>query len=179
MFYVYIWWYFSKKAKCLTKRWLYAVLLPELKRFSEPWCDGVRTDSELEAVSWLGVDVCECFLHGEGEQNQLAEVMPAVLTLLNTSGVEKKQWRIMGEAKKDREDVKTENVQQADRLHLHRKEGALWPWRQFYALFIIFMTKLCLKTLDWMKKNNFNNSLKKTKCFKYLLFNFILIKKQL
>lgn len=45
----------------------------------------VPTDSELEAVSCVCVDVFERFLHGQSEQNQLAEVMPAILTLLNVS----------------------------------------------------------------------------------------------
>lgn len=45
----------------------------------------VPTNSELEAVSRVRVDVFERFLHGQSEQNQLAEVMPAILTLLNVS----------------------------------------------------------------------------------------------
>lgn len=55
----------------------------------------VPTDSELEAVSCVCVDVFERFLHGQSEQNQLAEVMPAILTVLNAS--EKPQE--MGEKK--------------------------------------------------------------------------------
>lgn len=43
-----------------------------------------RTDSELEVVSRVSVDVSERFLHGQSEQHQLTEVVPAVLALLNT-----------------------------------------------------------------------------------------------
>lgn len=43
----------------------------------------VPTDSELETVSCVRVDVFEGFLHGQSEQNQLAEMMPRILTLLN------------------------------------------------------------------------------------------------
>lgn len=43
----------------------------------------LRTDSQLEVVPCVAVDVCQCFLHGQSEQHQLAEVVPAVLALLN------------------------------------------------------------------------------------------------
>lgn len=42
-----------------------------------------RTDSQLEVVPGVCVDMCQCFLHGQSEQHQLAEVVPAVLALLN------------------------------------------------------------------------------------------------
>lgn len=47
--------------------------------------DVTRTDSQLEAVSCVDVDVFQRFLHGQSEQHQLTEVMPAVHTLLNTT----------------------------------------------------------------------------------------------
>lgn len=59
-----------------------------------------RTDSELEAVSCVCVDVFECFLHGQSEQDQLTEVMPVILTLLNTTKGGRKEWRIMGREKR-------------------------------------------------------------------------------
>lgn len=50
------------------------------------WCvcaGSVRTNPELETVSRVRVDVFERLLHGQSEQNQLAKVLPAVLTLLD------------------------------------------------------------------------------------------------
>lgn len=55
---------------------------PELKNEESLPVRLLRTDSERQAVSCVRVDVVECFLHGQSEQNQLAEVMPAVLTVL-------------------------------------------------------------------------------------------------
>lgn len=42
----------------------------------------LRTHSQLEAVARVSVDVFERLLHGQSEQKQLAQVLPAVLTLL-------------------------------------------------------------------------------------------------
>lgn len=44
---------------------------------------GVRTHSELETVPRVRVDVTERLLHGQSEQNQLAQVVPGILTLLD------------------------------------------------------------------------------------------------
>lgn len=51
----------------------------------------IRTNPELETVSRVRVDVFERLLHGKSEQNQLAKVLPAVLTLLDAL-----EWRITG-----------------------------------------------------------------------------------
>lgn len=45
------------------------------------------TNSQLEVVSCVGVDVCQRLLHGQSKQDQLAEVVPAVFALLSRQGV--------------------------------------------------------------------------------------------
>lgn len=44
----------------------------------------LSTDSELELVSSLDVDVFQTFLHGQSKQHQLTQVTPTVLKLLKT-----------------------------------------------------------------------------------------------
>ena len=65
---------------------------PELMNEESLPVRSLRTDSESEAVSCVRVDVVECFLHGQSEQNQLAEVMPAVLTVLREGDRSEASW---------------------------------------------------------------------------------------
>lgn len=65
----------------------YLHIFPNISKFLAT----LRTDSELEAVSCVRVDVFQCFLHGQSEQDQLTEVMPAILVLLRTGKVERKE----------------------------------------------------------------------------------------
>lgn len=65
---------------------------PELKNEESLPVRSLRTDSERQAVSCVRVDVVECFLHGQSEQNQLAEVMPAVLTVLREGDRSEASW---------------------------------------------------------------------------------------